>query len=768
MPDRKLSVDDILQEVERGRAPSGEPHADMRRVDEVIRDILTSRQEKELREQNRTPTERERAELQREIEAQTKSLTRQFAQLKKNRPAPPPEPPAPAEPADAPEESPPAPAEPSGRGVIQQSEISGHFGGFQDEQPDEPARPKTDISIKNYKEYKSNRNQKISSFALEQQEAAPPEEERRAADRFGLEEDPYTEEEFDSPRQADEVGERLRERLGKLRNSLILLGAISINAALLSVVSARPSLLTLWGKFTVSPLVYALIQLGMLLLALLAGRGIFRETADAFRLRQPTRHVMCLSCVLACLAVNVIFCVKPAALLTPGVWLYTPGAVLALFWNRVSAYQNAARAVRNFRFITGSGEKYAAAYVEDARIAKSMTRGAVDEDPLLVKNHPTGFFDGFLRHSSCADAADSAAQKILAAAAPLSAVLAVLAWFLTRDWFLALSVLSGGITLSCGFLGALIVTLPLQDTAGLMKRFSVTSPSYDAIEDFKDANAILLTGRDLFPDGSICLRGIKTFQERRVDDVLVDAASAVCAAGSALRDVFMGIINQDERMLRPVDSIQYEDLMGMSAWVNEQRVLIGSRELMIHHSIAIPSLETEAQLRPEGCELVYLAKGGELAAAFVLEFAESSGADGAVRLLDKHDITLAVKTMDSFITPDLLARLFHTSPTRFKILPSRLHEDYDQETAPVDRVDSMLGNTGTLMGYVVSIAAVKRLYSCIRLGRVLSVIGTAVSLLLMALLLLLRPESMLAPWQSLCLSGVFLFIYWLYEKHMRI
>ena len=53
---------------------------------------------------------------------------------------------------------------------------------------------------------------------------------------------------------------------------------------------------------------------------------LHRAPGDAFRRRQPTRHVLCLSCVLTCLAVNLIFCFKPAALLTPGVWLYTPSS----------------------------------------------------------------------------------------------------------------------------------------------------------------------------------------------------------------------------------------------------------------------------------------------------------------------------------------------------------------------------------------------------------------------------------------------------------
>ena len=76
-----------------------------------------------------------------------------------------------------------------------------------------------------------------------------------------MEEDPFADEEFESPEQTEELGERLRERLRRIRNSLIPLGAVSINAFLLSAVTVEPPELLLWWKFPARPLVYVLIQL---------------------------------------------------------------------------------------------------------------------------------------------------------------------------------------------------------------------------------------------------------------------------------------------------------------------------------------------------------------------------------------------------------------------------------------------------------------------------------------------------------------------------
>ena len=87
MLERKLSVDDILGEIELNRAKAEHkvPSGNMQRIDDVIREILTQKQEVELKKQNRVLTEKERASLEKEIEAQTRSLTKQFEKLKREK-----------------------------------------------------------------------------------------------------------------------------------------------------------------------------------------------------------------------------------------------------------------------------------------------------------------------------------------------------------------------------------------------------------------------------------------------------------------------------------------------------------------------------------------------------------------------------------------------------------------------------------------------------------------------------------------------------------
>ena len=98
----------------------------------------------------------------------------------------------------------------------------------------------------------------------------------------------------------------------------------------------------------------------------------------------------------------------------------------------------------------------------------------------------------------------------------------------------------------------------------------------------KDFDTICQTAEDYLGDS---LHGIKTFDQKRIDEAMVDAASIVCKSDCVLSYIFTQMIGGNEKILKKADSIVYEDSMGISAWVDGKRVLIGNRELMMNHNI---------------------------------------------------------------------------------------------------------------------------------------------------------------------------------------
>ena len=143
---------------------------------------------------------------------------------------------------------------------------------------------------------------------------------------------------------------------------------------------------------------------------------------------------------------------------------------------------------------------------------------------------------------------------------------------------------------------------------------------YSAVDAFSRTEAVVLDAKDLFRPSDIILHGIKPFDKSQIDSVILDAASVVCNTDGMLTDVFNKIIGSNRSMLRPVENVTYEDSMGLSAWVDGKRVLIGNRELMVNHGIEIPSNDYETRFVRDRKNIIYLYQPGQLSAMFVISY----------------------------------------------------------------------------------------------------------------------------------------------------
>ncbi|MEG0692022.1 MAG: hypothetical protein RR444_02965 [Oscillospiraceae bacterium] len=828
---KQFSVDDILDDIKITNAKAkNEPLSDMQHIDDMIKDILTKRQENQLKEENRTISLREKKEMEEEIIAQTKSLTAEFKKLHKSldktlQPKKQPESvdalqssltgeiklaaihkeqkvkyrdtseiEIPKEVKEKKEQKYQELKKVANNQHISQDmkSITSHFGNFKiDDESVDSSYAKTDITKANYQEFKSNRNKKIDEFVIEHKKQKSskiePELEVELLNEVELEQEPVlkqavkpqkeedfeqaeldTEYEYNDKSQTAEVSKNLIATKKSIKGSLVLLAVLSVISMGLFFTNTSAESMLIVGKFAISPAIYALINMGILLIASLGSMSIFSNAMSSLGEHKADKDLLYTLMMIVCFLANVAFCLKPMKLLTAGITLYTPIVVILLFINFLGKSLSIQKIIKNFEFISNEDEKYALTQVSDLKTAYDMTKGVVEGEPVLVKNIKVDFFQNFLANSFKSDLSDVIANRMALFSIPIILILAAFTYVLTKDIYLVISVASGTMLMLTGMIGALIVALPLHDTADVVSHFSGMMPEYTAIDTYKDTDAILVDANDLFPANAVVLHGIKTFQGKRIDDAIIDAASVLCSANSVLKGVFLSIINEKTELLRPVDSIIYEDLMGLSAWVAGKRVLIGNRDLMINHSIAVPKPEYESKYQQEGNEVVFLSCGGELCAAFIIQFQADHAASDVANLLHKNDLVAVIKTVDACVTGEMLGRVFDVEGALFKVLPSRLHRNFDCEMQQEEKVDSMLGNKGSLFGHIVSIVACQKLASCTRLGGVMYIVSAICGVLLLGAMALLKNLAIIGNLQMFIFMASFAVVYWIYEKNIKL
>ena len=197
---------------------------------------------------------------------------------------------------------------------------------------------------------------------------------------------------------------------------------------------------------------------------------------------------------------------------------------------------------------------------------------------------------------------------------------------------------------------------------------------------------------------------------RSIDEAILDAASVICSTRSTLSGIFINVVQGDYGLLKPVDSIVYEDGMGLSAWVNSRRVLIGNRELMQNHGVDIPSHDYEEKYVGGGRDILYLSNSGELTAIFVLSYHADPEVARSLGLLAKRGIRLVVNCSDPNVTIEKITALYGYPTDQIQLLSSKYQAKCseltrEREKAPAAAVYD--GSLGALSDLLASCGAIR-------------------------------------------------------------
>lgn len=447
-------------------------------------------------------------------------------------------------------------------------------------------------------------------------------------------------EDFGSYEETETVRSELtyRRRVGLAK--LILTGLIALALSGLSValyVLKLPAL---------NPVLFIGLNLFLLGVAALLNHRIFGEgIGSLFRLRATADSAAGFAALVVLLQ-TLAQILNLGAVADGEAVILTPAAALGLFFSALGRQMRLQRISDNFLFVSYSGEKFTARIVDDERAAEEIGRAAVDIGvPMVCYAEKTKFLSHFLRNSYQTDEGDRAMRRYMPFILGISAAVALFYGYSSHDFMNALSVFASIVCLSAPFGMASSTNFPFLRTARRTLRHGAMMIGPQAVEEFGGVHALAVDALDLFPSESVLLHGIKTFSGSRIDEAILDAAAVAISAGGPLSSVFRRVIQNRVDLLKKVDTLVYEQNMGMSGWVGGRRVLVGNRKLLENHGVDVPSHDYEARYTKNGRRIVYLSTGGELSAMFVVSYTADEGIARALDVMTSAGITLDRKSV---------------------------------------------------------------------------------------------------------------------------
>ncbi len=543
------------------------------------------------------------------------------------------------------------------------------------------------------------RQEKIKDFVL----GGDEEEENEPEEEAVIEEDDEEElEDFTGYDTTDAIRLELQYRCRAGLISLLLTVGLEVLLLLLTLLTLRmgQSPITTVGYLTVHT--FALV-----LMAVLNYTAITRGLSGLFMLRANNDTAPAVATLVALCGVIIHFVNMDMAL--P---MFAPLAGLLMVFNTAGRQIKLARIRENFAFVSYQGEKYAAALVEDDKAALELGRRITVEGKVSVAYfRRAAFLSSYLNNAYEEDDGDRYVQYGAPLAFGISLVLSVVllavgayegfwAWLSSFVFMLCLSAFS--------LLPAM--QLPMRRLCRRMLCRGGFLVGWNAVDAFGRPDALVVDVADLYADECMLLHGIKTFSGMHIDAAILDAASLSIRAGGPLSLIFRRIIENKEELLREVDSLTYEQGMGLSGWVDGRRVLVGNRRLLQNHDVDVPSLDYEARYVKNGRRLVYLSTSGVLSAMFVVSYLPDETIGDALRGLCRSRVTLLVRSNDANVTAESLCDDFGLDEYYVDVLPATAGRVYDRLVADeAADTPAMMASNGHILGTSLVMAACRSL-----------------------------------------------------------
>lgn len=469
---------------------------------------------------------------------------------------------------------------------------------------------------------------------------------------------------------------------------------------------------------------------------------ISKGISNLFRLKADSDSMTAVTAITCILSVIIAFFQSDMA----GkeiIHIYMPVGILSMLFNSIGKLLILKRAKRNFKFVSQNFERHAVVYVRDEERAERLTRGTLGDFPILASMRKTDFLTDFLRYSYSSDITDKFCRKAVPSCLIVSLIISILLTLVRTGTLLSVQSLVFGFSIfsmlicatSCMAL-PFTANIPLEKISKQTLRGKGILLGYQSVDDLYDTNSILVEAETLFPEGTVKLGGIKVFSNTKLPEALLDAASLTYNSGSVLEKLFDDIIIGREKLLYPIENFSYEEDMGLCGWINNRRILLGNRELMESHNIEGIPTKTQETEYAEGSDPIYLSISGNLAAMFVVDLKTDRYIKRWAERLVKKKICIIIKSTDPFITRQKVSEIFGIPQELIRIIPKRLHKDFDEETKKTVRMSASMACTGRFTSMIQLILGIKVIHSSAIMGLIVQTVSILLGLGLSIMLIL--------------------------------
>ena len=492
---------------------------------------------------------------------------------------------------------------------------------------------------------------------------------------------PVGEEEYQDPSRRKEIFSRLIEARKSTIIKAFIVGVIGIVLLMINVFTGLSAQMNngFFSLFGGSAVAYNIINLVCLLVAgVLVADELKKGIFSILKVRPKTDSALLLMYAGA-LAQNI------AAFFTilrpESEYHMLTGAVITL-----SAFVLVAKAFyfdstrHCFKAVGTVSDKSYLRKISDEKLISQLLKEKDTTETNVVYAGKTRFISNFLKRSASAAFAGQVSSRVVIISGIASLIAGIIGIFATHSPVYAF----GCFTLTAAFsfpVSCLLFTgyaIATENNALSVKASFVGS--YIDAYSFYCIDDIILNGEDIFSAevvSSECSRSVSSRQAQFCAAVITNKAGGLL--GKAFSVFSQGL----EEHYPEVEGLSVEDKLGLSAWISDCRVLLGTKQFLANHNVELPEENTVPFVLGENTKPLFLAIEGHFAAVFAVKYSCHKTTAKSLRSLAYNGANILISIMDPNINEEFGEELLGLPAESLRVMKKDANEDFIKNKATV-------------------------------------------------------------------------------------
>lgn len=251
---------------------------------------------------------------------------------------------------------------------------------------------------------------------------------------------------------------------------------------------------------------------------------------------------------------------------------------------------------------------------------------------------------------------------------------------------------------------------------------------------------------------SVC-DGVSEKQARFCAAVIADKV------GGGLKKAFADPTGELEDKYPDVDELVFEEKLGYSAWINDCRVLFGTKQLLMKHDVELPAAKSVPFVLSENEKPIFLAIEGHFAAVFSVKYSCEHEYGKVLGELTSNGTNIIFSVKDPNITEDFCEKILSLPENSLRIIHGSIAGKFEmQKNTVTDSEETGIVFSDSFRAFMRTVSGALKLDKLKRTAKVFCEAGSVAGAVFGLLLVCLGVNKGITGWLAALMQMFFIAI----------